>query len=130
MSTIGVKRAHHFGVFCADEARSVEFYRDRLGGTVVHKFSVGPDKNNWLIDLGGDAVVELIPFGSGKADTSVGWVHIALEVEDTQKAYDACIAAGCDTWIAPTTEMDIGKPVCLAYVHGPDGEIIELYQEL
>ena len=129
MSTIGVLGTHHFGVFCTDEARSLAFYRDVLGGNAYHSFPAGP-KINWFVDLGGGAVVELIPFGEGTADVKIGWAHIALRVEDTQQAFDVCVAAGCRAWIAPTTQMDIGIPVCLAYVHGPDGELIEFFQEL
>ncbi|MDR0861969.1 MAG: VOC family protein [Oscillospiraceae bacterium] len=124
------KGFHHVGLYVADEQRSLAFYRDGLGGKVVHSFSVGADKSNWLIDLGGGAIVELIPFGAGEAKVTIGWAHIAIEVEDTRKAYDAAVAAGATTWIAPTTEIEIGKPVCLAYVYGPDHEIIEFYQDM
>jgi catechol 2,3-dioxygenase-like lactoylglutathione lyase family enzyme len=120
---------HHVGLYVTDEQRSLEFYRDKLGGKVVHSFSIGENKNNHLIDLGGGAIVELVPVGAGKAQPPVGWAHIAVAVDDTQAAYDEAIAAGATTWMPPS-EMDLGKKMFLAYVYGPDNEIIEFYQEL
>jgi catechol 2,3-dioxygenase-like lactoylglutathione lyase family enzyme len=120
---------NHIGLWVTDEQRSLEFYRDKLGGTVVRHFPIGPDKTNWLVDLGGGAVIEIIPFGEGEANPPVGWAHIALNVEDTNKAYELAIAAGATTWIPPQ-EWDFGKKMLLAYVHGPDNEIIEFYHEV
>ena len=129
MSKIGIKGAHHFGLFVTDAARSLAFYRDALGGTVNHSFLTEDGRTIYMVDLGGGAVVELIPYGEGRADVAIGWAHIALEVDDVQAAYDACLAAGCESWKVPTV-MDIGKPAHLAYVHGPDGELLEFYKEL
>ncbi|MDR0916307.1 MAG: VOC family protein [Oscillospiraceae bacterium] len=124
-----IKRVHHVGLYVKDAEKSLEFYRDKLGGTVIHSFSIGEDRSNWLVDIGGGAVIELIPVGNGDANPAVGWAHLAVEVADTRAAYETAVAAGAATWMPPT-EMDIGRQVLLAYVHGPDNEIIEFYQEL
>jgi catechol 2,3-dioxygenase-like lactoylglutathione lyase family enzyme len=126
---MNIRGLHHVGIYVTDPARSLEFYVDKLGGKVVHSFPIGPDKSNTLVDLGNGAVIELIPVGEGSANPAAGWAHIALEVEDSQAWHDRAIAAGAKTWMPPT-EMDIGFKVRLAYVHGPDNEIIEFYQEL
>jgi lactoylglutathione lyase len=119
---------HHVGVSVTDEAKSLAFYRDGLGGKVVHSFSIGPDKTIYLVDLGNNAVVELIPVGEGEADAKVGWVHIAVATDDTRAAFDAAVAVGAGVQMPPT-EIPLGSlTAVIAYILGPDKEIIEYFQ--
>jgi trk system potassium uptake protein TrkA len=55
---------HHIGLIVDDAARSRRFYEE-LGGKITFSFPMGgSDKIIYLIDLGGNAVVEIIPRGS------------------------------------------------------------------
>jgi catechol 2,3-dioxygenase-like lactoylglutathione lyase family enzyme len=121
---------HHVGVYIKDEEKSLRFYRDSLGGKLVHSFPIGEGRTNYLIDLGGGAIVELVPVGAGMADVQIGWAHIALRCADTRAAFELAVSVGAEVWMPPT-EMNLGGIVMLlAYVYGPDHEIIEFYQEV
>lgn len=127
---MNIKGMHHVGIYVSDEHASLEFYRDKLGATVIRSFEIAPGKSNWIIDLGGGAVLELIPVATGESASTRGWAHIALEVDNAEAMYLKMLAAGATPWVAPTTEMDVGFPARLAFVQGPDGELIELIEQL
>ncbi|HPY91074.1 MAG TPA: VOC family protein, partial [Lentisphaeria bacterium] len=60
--------------------------------------------------------------------------HFAFRVADTAACLAAAVAAGAvvtvdlKTLTIPSKPKEI--PVCLAFCKGPDGEIIEFFQEL
>jgi catechol 2,3-dioxygenase-like lactoylglutathione lyase family enzyme len=123
---------HHMGLYVADMARSLAFYRNALGGREVRRFPIGEGSDIVLLDLGGGAVIELIPVSAdaGAADVKSGWAHIALLSDDPRAAFDAAVAAGAEVWMAPA-ELELGGvKTLLAYVFGPDHEILEFYLEL
>lgn len=126
-----IKAVHHIGVFTADMERSLRFYRDALGGEIVHSFDI-PGGTIRMVGLG-EAVVELVPMPASSAAgaPAAGLAHFALTVDDTRAAYEAALAAGAKPGMMTPTELPLGtKTAVLAYVIGPDGETIEFYQPL
>jgi lactoylglutathione lyase len=127
---MSINGIHHVGLLVTDTEKSLAFYRDGLGGTVVHSFAIGPDKTIYLVDLGNNAVVELIPVGEGAADAKIGWVHLALKTDDARASFNAALAAGAAVHAEPA-ERPLGEmKAVLAYVQGPDKELIEFFEEL
>jgi catechol 2,3-dioxygenase-like lactoylglutathione lyase family enzyme len=126
-----VKAVHHIGVITADMERSLRFYRDALGGAIVHCFDI-PGGTIHMVGLG-DAVVELVPVAAPPplGAPCSGLAHFALTVEDAKAAYETALAAGAKPGMMAPTEFPLGtKKAVLAYVIGPDGETIEFYQPL
>ncbi len=130
-----IKAVHHIGVMTVDMERSLRFYRDAFGGTIVHSFDIPGGTIN-MVGLG-DAIVELVPMSPPFAPVSVsgapacGLAHFALTVDDTRAAYESALAAGGKPAMMKPVELPLGtKKAVIAYVFGPDGEIIELYQPL
>ena len=120
---------HHIGLMVNDVERSLAFYTKGLGGKEIFSFPMsGSDKTIYLVDLGENAVVELIPRGNAQEEVCARWAHIALRCEDARAAYDVAIAAGGRERIAPQDILLGDMPVCNAFVYGPDGEQIELFQ--
>lgn len=83
----------------------------------------------------GDAIVELVPMSPPSASASgvpaCGLAHFALTVDDTRAAYESALAAGGKPAMMKPVELPLGtKRAVIAYVFGPDNEIIELYQPL
>jgi catechol 2,3-dioxygenase-like lactoylglutathione lyase family enzyme len=120
---------HHIGLVVDNAGRSLKFYTDGLGGKVTFSFPMGDSgKTVYLIDLGGNAVVEIIPRGQNGAEANARWAHIAVAASDARKAYDLALKAGA----IPQSEPNDGNlgtmPVCTAFVKGPDGEVIEFFQ--
>jgi lactoylglutathione lyase len=121
---------HHIGLWVRDSEKSRDFYTRGLGGTVVHSFprADAPDKIIYLVDLGNNAVVEIVPRGTGAEEANARWVHIAIRTDDTQAAYDTAIRAGAESRTKPQ-DINLGTmPVRNAFVLGPDKEAIEFVQ--
>ncbi|MDR3172660.1 MAG: VOC family protein [Treponema sp.] len=120
---------HHIGLWVKDAEKSLDFYTRGLGGTVVFSFPMGDSgKTVYLVDLGNNAVVEIIPRGNGEEEANARWAHIALRSGDTQTAYDAAMKAGAVSQTAPA-DLRLGTmAVRNAFVLGPDNEVIEFFQ--
>jgi lactoylglutathione lyase len=120
---------HHIGLWVTDAQRSLEFYTTGLGGAVVHHFPMAdkPATIN-LVDLGNNAVVEIIPRGSGENEAHARWAHVAVRTDDARAAYEQALKAGARSRTAPS-DMNLGTmAVTNAFVYGPDGEVIEFFQ--
>ena len=113
----------------ADAKRSLEFYTKGLGGEIVFSFPMPNDKEKeiFLVDLGGNAVVEIIPRGVEELESNARWAHICLSTDDVRGAYEAAIAAGAK----PRSEPEDGFLGTMertgAFVYGPDDEVIEFF---
>jgi lactoylglutathione lyase len=120
---------HHIGLWVQDSAKSLDFYIKGLGGKVVFSFPmVDSGKTIYLVDLGDNAVIEIIPRGNGEKESNARWAHIALRTGDAQAAYDAAVKAGAISRTAPS-DMQLGTmAVRNAFVLGPDNEVIEFFQ--
>lgn len=120
---------HHIGLKVLDAEKSLRFYTEGLGGKETFRFPMQDGgRTIYLVDLGGHAVVEIIPRGTGEAEQNAHWAHIAVETDDTRAAYDRALAAGAATQSAPNDCMLGTMAVCNAFVTGPDGEVIEFFQ--
>jgi lactoylglutathione lyase len=126
---MGFDGFHHIGLWVQDSAKSLDFYTRGLGGKMTFSFPMGDSgKTIYLVDLGDNAVVEIIPRGNGEEERSARWAHIALRTGDARAAYDAAIKAGALSRTAPS-DMRLGTmAVCNAFVLGPDNEVIEFFQ--
>ena len=124
------KGFHHIGLFSKDTKKSLEFYTKGLGGEIVSSFPLPGDESKWiyLVDLGGNSVIEIIPLGVDEPEERARWAHVCFNTEDVKSAYEAAVAAGAKTRSAPNdvtlgTVMDVTN----AFVYGPDDEIIEFF---
>ena len=121
---------HHIGLFVADMDKSYRFYVEGLGAKEIFSFPVPdmPEKTIYLVDLGGGAVIELIPRGEGKEEQNAHWAHIALETDDCEAAYALAIKAGAEERQAPNHSYLGTMEKNNAFVYGPDREVIEFFQ--
>ena len=120
---------HHVGLIVDDIEKSLKFYSEGLGGKVMFSFPMGDTgKTIYLVDLGGNAVLELIPRGNEGPEENARWAHIAVASNDARKAYSLALEAGAVSRSEPADVFLGTMPVCLAFIYGPDGEVIELFQ--
>ena len=124
---MGFNGYHHIGLIVKDSEKSLEFYK-KLGGVETHSFTMGdPDKRIYLVDLGGHAVVEIIPHGNDEPEANARFAHIALETGDAKAAYDLAIKIGAVSRTEPN-DVKLGTMnACIAFVYGPDKEVIEFF---
>jgi lactoylglutathione lyase len=120
---------HHIGLLVKDPQKSLDFYTQGLGGKITFSFPMGDSgKTIHLVDLGNNAVIELIPRGSGEEEAGAHWAHIAIRTDDAPGAYDLALKAGAVSRSEPKDNVLGTMPVCNAFVLGPDHEVIEFFQ--
>lgn len=120
---------HHIGLKVKDIDKSLRFYTEGLGGKVTHSFPMGDSgKTIYLVDLGGNAVVELIPGGFEELETNARWAHIALATTDAAADHAQALAAGAKQRSGPTACMLGTMAAVNAFVTGPDDEVIEFFE--
>ena len=119
---------HHIGLIVDDAEKSLAFYK-KLGAVVDFSFPMGDSgKTIYLADVGGHAVVEIIPRGNGGEESNARFAHIAFATDDAKAAYELALSAGAVSRTAPN-ELKLGTmDVCIAFVLGPDKEVIEFFQ--
>ncbi len=134
---------HHVALRATDFDRTVKFYTEGLGFKVHFEFEVpGRIDRAAFLDAGDGRYVEI--FGSGSAVQSEGrrrnpgedrtegaLLHFCLRVADTDAAYARALAAGAESRVAPrigTLRQNPPVEVRIAFVTGPEGEVIEFFQ--
>jgi catechol 2,3-dioxygenase-like lactoylglutathione lyase family enzyme len=116
-------------VICSDLEQTENFFTKMFGAKVVERRKFGT-ADGALLDLDGvniflrtardnDNVI------GDSSQARYGYDHLGLEVEDLDAAYRELTEKGV-TFSIPPVDIDIGR---MAFLKGPDGITIELYQE-
>lgn len=139
-------RAHsfsHVALTVADFNRSIRFYHDVFGASCVGVTTEHPkdrlqgffgvDDPNPSLKIGwirfpGGAVAEIFEFTPGLPAQDVVWnrqgiTHFSLNVRDTAKWHDYCVAKGVEI-VDPPKQSPKGHT--FFFVKDPDGNLIEL----
>jgi glyoxylase I family protein len=134
---------HHVAIRAVDFDETIRFYTEGLGFTVHYRFSV-PERIDRaaFLDAGDGRFVEV--FGDGSTVQSEGRrrlpnedrtegavLHFCLRVADVEASYARALAAGAESRVAPRTGQLGADPVVevrIAFVTGPNGEVIEFLQ--
>jgi len=120
---------HHIGLMVTDIEKSLAFYRNGLGGKAVTQFPMGNSgKTIFLVDIGGGAVVELLPSGTAEPEANARFAHICLATDDCRAAHALALKAGAKERTAPQDITFGDMAVCNSFVLGPDGESVEFFQ--
>ncbi|MEM7581918.1 MAG: SRPBCC family protein [Acidobacteriota bacterium] len=143
---------HHASLFVSDLEASTKFYTSGLGLTLRERFEdiVGQRADgefqfglaSVFLEAGDGRYIELHPVGPG-ALSPPGFPlnHLALGVADLDSAYARAISAGGSTIDIPVPDQhwngsplnvvmsgERPEPMRMAFLLGPDGELIEMYQ--
>ena len=121
---------HHAFLRVRDLEKSLKFYIDGLGFTEKTSWGQGAGRMV-LLDTGDGNYFELSQ-GSPEQIKEGGIVqHIALRTDDCNASIEAARAAGAVVTVEPK-DVNIPSnpvlPVRIAFFKGPDGEVIELFQ--
>ncbi len=104
-----------------DLARSLEFYRDRLGLTVL-----GSSEAFAFLD-GRGVTLALNAIGPAIAEHPPGLVEVVFEVDDVVATYEALAAAGVQFRGDPQVVMSDGdRDLVAADFRDPDGNVLSI----
>ena len=129
----GVKSFDHVAITVEDMERSVAFYSELLGFTILGQLMLNDNTFKIVYLRSGGASIELFAFKEkGKAvrvgapDTDLGFKHVALRTDDV----DGVTRRLKENGVTYTTEpTDATGDVRLAFFRDPDGNLLELVSD-
>ena len=122
---------HHTAIRSTDFDASVRFYEDVLG--LKRRISWGdPGKRAIMIDAGDGNYVEIFESSEPLRDKEATILQFALRTDDCSAMLEVVRKSGAEVTMEPkevTIDSNVGPvPVKIAFFKGPDGEIIELFE--
>lgn len=123
-------RFHHIHLLCSDLEKTMAFFTETLGASLVERKKFG-GADGVALNLNG-AVINLRvarkdeKVSSDPAKTQYGYHHIGLKVENVDQAYRELSAKG---YVFTEKPADTGKSR-IAFFKGPDNIVIELLQPM
>jgi glyoxylase I family protein len=121
---------HHLAIRARDFDATLTFYTEAIGLVVRYTWGEA-EKRAALLDAGNGNWVEVFANGSPEIKPESALVHFAFRVDDVDTATARARAAGAEITVEPkdfTIQSDPNIPVRLAFCKGPDGELIEFFQ--
>lgn len=125
---IGGGGFHHVAIRVQDFDASVKFYTEVLGFTERVRWGEG-DGRGILLDTGDGNYLEIFAGGKPGPKPEGAFLHLALRTDNVDAAIDVVRKAGMEVTVEPK-DVSLGPiPARIAFFKGPDGEIIEFFQE-
>jgi catechol 2,3-dioxygenase-like lactoylglutathione lyase family enzyme len=123
-------RFHHVHIICKDLEKMITFFTEALGATLVTRQKFGT-ANGASLDLQGTTVNLRVSredehMVGDASQSSYGYDHIGLEVEDIETAFKDLTQQGF-SFLVPPKEISNLK---IAFFKGPEDITIELVQPL
>lgn len=124
---------HHVALRTTDLERSLEFYKG-LGMKEIVRWGEG-SMEIVMLDIGDGGRIELFANRGVDYPAEGRWQHFAVAVEDVEEAYSLALHLGAKPNIAPKiAPLDDAKPapmaIQVAFVEGPDGELLEFFKQV
>ncbi|WP_428940821.1 VOC family protein [Fontivita pretiosa] len=122
---------HHVAIRARDFDASVRFYTEALGFKEKIRWGEGA-KRAIMLDAGDGNYLEIFANGQEGPKPEGAILHFALRTDNTDAAIARARAAGAIVTVEPKDVLIPSTPqpthVRLAFCKGPDGEVIEFFQ--
>lgn len=118
---MAIQRSHHIALKTQHFEESKKFYTEALGFPIVGTLFNG---RIVFIDIGG-TTIELLgsdPVANAEP-ASLGFTHLAFQVDDVDATYADLKAKGVQFHIEPR-----GEEIRTAFFRDPDGNVLELFK--
>ncbi len=127
---------HHAALRARDFDASLKFYREGLGMTPTIAWGQG-DGRAVMLDTGNGNHLEVFAGGATRPTRSLGeseppLLHLAFRTRSCDASFAKALAAGAAVVAEPKTVTIPSDPpttVRIAFCTGPNGEIIEFFQD-
>ncbi len=122
---------HHVAIWTGDWDRSLKFYVQGLGFIAKIEWGEAPSRAV-MLDTGDGNYLEI--FERDQSKQTVGeanLLHLCLRCDDVAEAVEIARRAGAvvkTEAFSPETFQKIGIQAKIAFILGPDGEIIEFFE--
>ena len=124
-----LEKAHHIAIICADYRRSMEFYVEKLGFSVVREVWREAQRDHLIMLQSGDVVLELFVKSDAPArptqPEALGLRHLAFHVENVEEAAAWLNDRGIETEPIRTDPINGGH---MTFFRDPDGLPLELHE--
>lgn len=123
------ERFFHVAIKTTDLEASIDFYGDVLGGSVLERGDAGDGSEYVALEVADKRIYcfERPPYEINGLvdDLPIGILHFGFVVPDADRAVETATAGGADPLMEPETFGDLR----VAFVYGPDGEVVEFIEE-
>jgi catechol 2,3-dioxygenase-like lactoylglutathione lyase family enzyme len=121
-------RFHHVHIICKDLEKMIRFFTEVLGAKLIDRLKFGT-ADGACLDLNGTTVNLRVArenenMAGDASQSTYGYDHIGLEVEDIQSAFEDLTARGFSFFMPPTDITGLK----IAFFRGPEDITIELCQ--
>lgn len=121
---------HHVHLLCRDLEKTVGFFRDILGASLVAYKKFGP-ADGATIDLNGTTInlrvaTDAETVAGDSSLLTYGYHHICIQTDDIDAGYAELSSKGIEFISTPTDIPDAR----IAFFKGPDNIVIEMLQSL
>jgi methylmalonyl-CoA epimerase len=125
---VNIERLDHVAIQVRDLERSLGFYMGTLGLRLQERTEVPERRLKKALLAVGLGRIELIEYENRPIPTADGPVaHIALEVQDIEEALAELSKEGVS--LEDQKPREIGGGMKIAFLRGPDQELIELVEK-
>lgn len=124
---------HHIALRTTDYEKSIAFY-EALGMKRIVEWGQAEMRIS-MMDIGDGGRFEIFANRGVDYPAEGRYQHFAFRVENVEKAYEHALSIGAHPYTAPkTVPLDDARPqkmtIQVAFVEGPDGELLEFFKEL
>lgn len=123
---------HHIAVKVFDFEKTIKFYTEGLGFKIYLSWGQG-DERGAMIDTGNANYLEVFAGGSQDIKPEGSYIHLAFRSENVDLAIERARSMGAEVTMEPNDIEIKSNPVLkarIAFCKGPEGEVIEFFQEL
>ena len=122
-------KLHHIAIICSDYRRSLDFYRNQLGFSVLYDVRRQEREDQLTMLQNGEIVLELFskPHAPPRPTQpeALGLRHLAFQVEDVERTAAWLNARGIETEPIRTDSVN-GKR--MTFFRDPDGLPLEIHE--